>query len=871
MRLIETAILGRDTSGIAVYGAAGVGKSRIAREALSLAAANGYEVRWVVGTSSGRALPLGALSFWAEPEGSDTSQLVRGVIESLTSAASGKRVVIGVDDVSLLDDLSTFVLQQIVQRAAAKVVVTLRDGESIAAGTQELLKDGEFDRLYLQPLSRDETTVLVSAALGGPLEPDAAQRVWELTRGNALYMRNIVEQEVTEGRLAEGHGYWRWITDPVVPSSLVDLIDSRIGALPDAVSDVVDVLAVGEPMQLASLTRITGAAAVEEADVRGLITLGSVNDVDGGVEVRVAHPLYSEVRRRRAAPMRLRRLRGLVAADLAATDEGDDMRVVVRRATLTLDSDRDPDPDLLVRSARGATWLADLRLAERLAHAAIQAGAGPEAYFTRAHALSWLDRGKEADALLEELATKEISDDDRARLGYLRANNMLFALADAAEAKNIIDAASRTAPPNARDCIDAFLAMYWFTMDNPKAAMQASTDLALDHLPAVAGSSTAWAIASIAAEAGRASDAEAAAQAGYAAAARSFDTPHTRFNITDAYISALLVTGRVKRASEVADDARRESADLPGVAQPLGTGLVGRAALGAGHVRTACSLLGQAVEALHAAGHGVGWGYRYQLCHTIALAMHGRCNEAADSLAAAHEWQRPWRSGESERRMWDNERNLARAWVAACQGAVNEAVSIVFSTAENARANGQFATEVMCLQTATQFGDSSRAVRLQELEAIVEGSRVVVAARFAAAMQAGDGAELVSVSREFESIGDLIGAIDAAAHAAMAYRRAERRGSALTCSARAQTLAEQCGATTPALGQATERLPFTDREREIVKLLGLGLTTPVIAGRLTLSARTVENHIYRAMAKTGAATREELAAMLPGHQRRSHG
>ena len=45
------------------------------------------------------------------------------------------------------------------------------------------------------------------------------------------------------------------------------------GTLPAPVSDVIDVLAVGEPIELAALTRITDAAAVEEAETRGLITL----------------------------------------------------------------------------------------------------------------------------------------------------------------------------------------------------------------------------------------------------------------------------------------------------------------------------------------------------------------------------------------------------------------------------------------------------------------------------------------------------------------------------------------------------------------------------------------------------------------------
>ena len=75
--------------------------------------------------------------------------------------------------------------------------------------------------------------------------------------------------------------------------------------------------------------------------MRGLITLETG---DGGVDVRVAHPLHGEVRRKRAATTRLRRLRGLVATELARLDRGDDIRTVVRRAALTLDSDLRPDP-----------------------------------------------------------------------------------------------------------------------------------------------------------------------------------------------------------------------------------------------------------------------------------------------------------------------------------------------------------------------------------------------------------------------------------------------------------------------------------------------------------------------------------------------
>lgn len=852
MRAIE-AILTSDVSGLVIRGAAGVGKSRIAREALLAAESRGYECRWAVGTTAARGIPLGAFTAWARSGVTDTVQLVHGVIESLTAAPAGSSVVVAVDDVHLLDDLSTFVVEQIVQGGTAKVVLTVRDGEPIPAAVQEIWRVGEFDRLDLAALSLDETTTLLSAALGASVDPDAAQRLWTLTRGNALYLRNIVEQEVADGRLEERDGVWRWIDDPVVAPGLVELIESRIGDLPAPVADVIDALAVGEPIELPALTRIADPAAVEEADTRGLITL---EPVAGGLEVRVAHPLYGEVRRKRAAPTRLRRLRGLVAGELAASDDGGDVQVAVRRATLSLDSDLPPDADLLVRAANGAVWLADLHLADRLAEAAILAGAGPEANLVRAHALSWLGRGEEADTTLAEIRTGELADDDRARFAFLRASNMLWVLTDPARAKELIDDASHTASPQARRYIDAFITVYWFAMDQPEVATQASKKLALDDLPAVVDAEIAWVLAAIAADAGRTTEAVAVADAGYTGATRSLDAPQMKFNIADAHVSALLLAGRIGEAVEVAERVRQQAADLPGAAHLLGAAVAGRAALVAGRLDTASLLLKQAADALSDLGYAVGWGYRYHLPRTTALAMLGSTDEAATALEALDKLQRPFRP-------LDYEYSLARAWVAAGQGAVSEAKTILLLAAQRARAKGQFAAEVMCLQIATQFGDRSTTPRLRELEAIVEGPRVGLAARFAEALRDGDAAELAAVSEDFERMGDLVAAVDAAAHAGIEYRRQDLRGSALGRSTRADALAQQCGgANTPALRQAREQLPLTDRELEIVMLIADGLSNRAVAERLTLSVRTVESHIYRAMSKTGTTSREELASLL---------
>ena len=380
--------------------------------------------------------------------------------------------------------------------------------------------------------------------------------------------------------------------------------------------------------------------------------------------------------------------------------------------------------------------------------------------------------------------------------------------------------------------------------------------------PPIVGTETAWALAAISADAGRAAEAVAIAEAGYTVATRCFDAPHMRFNVADAHLSALLLSGRISDALDVAERVRQQAADLPGAAESLGAAVAGRAALGAGNLDTSCVLLEEAAAALSASGHAIGWGYRYHVPYTTALAMRGCTGEAAAALGALDKLRRPFRS-------LDYERSLARAWVSASQGAINEAITILQSAAETAAANGRFAAEVICLQTATQFGVHSDAPRLHELEKIVDGPRVGLAARFAGALHDGDAAELTAVSEGFEAMGDLVAAVDAAAHAAMAYRRRDLRGSALASVTRAEALGAQCGgADTPALRQAREPLPLTDREREIVMLIGGGLSNRDIAARLSLSVRTVEGHIYKAMIKTGTATARSSQRCCPNTCRR---
>src|SRR6185312_9137754 len=319
----------------------------------------------------------------------------------------------------------------------------------------------------------------------------------------------------------------------------------------------------------------------------------------------------------------------------------------------------------------------------------------------------------------------EITGTDGARLAFLQAFNRLFALADPAGARQLIDEAAKTTQPEGRGCIDAFRCVYGAAMGDLDAVVEPADHLDFDRLPdTVAARGVSWAVTVARGEAGRTGEAIAAAVAGYPIPMRSFVI------IADAHVSALVLAGRIAEAQDVADLIRGRAGEALAVTQPylavIGA-VAGRAALGAGRLNDALSLLQDRLVETYP-GMTNGWGYRCQISRTTAIAIRGSVPDACDALAELESRRHAaWR-------YLDYERSLAKGWVAAAQGAVSSAIGEALSGAETARANGQFAAEVMCLQTATQFGDGSHAKRLRELTAIVEGPRVAVAARFAEAL-----------------------------------------------------------------------------------------------------------------------------------------
>ncbi|MGH9817085.1 MAG: response regulator transcription factor, partial [Candidatus Acidiferrales bacterium] len=495
---------------------------------------------------------------------------------------------------------------------------------------------------------------------------------------------------------------------------------------------------------------------------------------------------------------------------------------------------------------------------------ATECGGGRPAQFNYAVALATAMQGHQAEGLFAHLASSATEDAERAQIALARAANLTWSLGKPVTAERELDAAQQAAA--AFGLANSFNALR-ASCRAARARSSEAVELATDALSAsdVAGFARMlgiWGQVFGLADSGRVDQLSVAAANGYALARDAFDASHLRFGMALAHVDGLCLAGEAQTARAVAAQLRRDAQDF-GASRQSTALMIGRGELAASSLAVAQKWLRESLAlALEVQYEFPAIPELSTAWLATALAMAGDVQGAQRTLA-----QLP-RGNAREFRYWEAEQALAEAWVAAVNGLPTMAVQTALEAANQARSLGRPAREVLCLQTATQFGDSSFADRLAELSSIVQGPRVAAAAAHCAALRAHDGDDLLEASRSYEAFGDRVAAADSAAQAAVAFREHGRRGASLTASAVAQRLAGESGADTYALRTSATELPLTGRQREIVALAARGLSNREIAEQLVLSVRTVEGHLFQASQKVGVNTREELIALL---QERSTG
>lgn len=834
--------------GVVLAGKAGVGTSRLAREVVLAAADAGWTVRSVAATASSQSIPLGAFARWTDDVGGGPSALARRVVDALTIGTKPTRLVVLVDDAHLLDDLSAMVVHQLVQSQAATVIVTIRTGEPAPAAVTALWQGGLMRRREVEPLTRAETDQLLSATFGATPDQQCGHALWRLTRGNVLFLRQLVEHEFHAGRVVTDHGVLRWDGNAAISGSLADLVDAQIGAVPDDVRDVVDLVAVSEPVDWHCLRLIADQDAIEAAEQRELIRTS-------GDEVYIGHPMYAEIRRNRCGSSRLRRLRGQVAT---AMKDGGSPAKIMKRGLLWLESDLPPEPDVLLSAATAAISLLDFETAERLFTAAADVGVGAQAQVPLAFSLFMMQKGERVSESLDDVEPDDVAQSVFINDVVMRASNLLWPMRSPERSRQLIDEALETARGPLRQQLLVFRANQLALAGRPTEVLATMAEVNyqdLDHHGAAMG----YGAESMAyGELGQPDRAVAKVVEGSRALDLTSQGQFLRQTLAEFHTFALAAAGRIADAVQEAEHHHRSQRGEPVPVQVVASEILGMVMLAAGDLNAALRHLPDSADTEASSSfHVANSFHRFHLLRAQALARSGDTAAADTALKTARAQRHPAYIFVTPTEV------LTEAWLAAAHMRTTEARQLALNAAEFARDHEQFAREVCCLQTAVQFDDITAAGRLAELATHVDGPRVAVAARYAAALSSDNAGELDQAATEFEAMGDLLTAADAAGQSATSHRRAGRVGSAMTAAACAHRLATRCGgATSPAIAAASFAPPFTNRQREIAVLVAQGLSNRQIAEAVSLSVRTVESHIYRASSKAGVTGRSGLAATM---------
>ncbi len=849
LELLRAALTGTEFVGAVLTGDAGVGKTTLARQAATTIGGN---IRWVAGTESARSIPLGVFAHMVGVyTAHDPVTFMAAAREALL--ADG-HTIIGVDDAHLLDQLSATLLLQLAIDKAAHIVCTVRSGVTVPDAVTSLWKDGHLLRIDLSPFTERQSVELVESMLGGQLEGFTANLMWESSGGNALFLRHLVEGALEAGTLRQVNGVWQLRGRAAVTSELAALLEDRVEQLPDEVLRVLELLTFCEPIDLDVMAELTGEEAVENAESRGVIRI-----VENGHQllVRYNHPLFGEVIRRRLGIASARRLRGRLYSSLkerpvkSASDR-------IRLAELALDSDRSADLELFEAAAEDAIGLANIPLGERFARAAVERRGGVEAADLLARALLWQGHRIEAERTLASFDADQLDEVQLARWGSTRVANLLWAMGDADRADEVLALVrGKVRHPKIQLTLQGLASA---CAVNENRLQDAFVDA--ENVMSTPGSPS-WAIWWSAFGGGLSLALMGRGEAARAYAARGHEVESdidglNRFMSTHAEVLALTLTGDLPGARRCATAYFGYSAPGQYLAWGLSKILQGTVDVAQGRFLDGVENLEQALAALTAEG-AAAWMFPARIRLAEAYSALGRAAEAADSIAEAIA------RGGRHSAVYEPQLEIARAWQAAAEGTVTPAVRLAIGAADSAARSNQHAIEAMALHTAARFGDHNVAGRLADLAARIDGRLVQVQARHAVAVASHDGPGLDTAAAEFEEIGALLSAADAAAQAASAHERSGDRRRLLESAAAANRLAAACGgAGTPALRQSAQPLPLTAREREIANLVAAGLSNRQIADRLTVSVRTVEGHLYRACIKMDVTDREALADLMRG-------
>ncbi|MEV4515627.1 helix-turn-helix transcriptional regulator [Dactylosporangium sp. NPDC049525] len=762
--------------------------------------------------------------------------------------------ILMVDDAHELPAAAAARIRQLMDSSGVKLVATIRDGAAIGAAVGALVYDHAVTRVELGPLREEQVRDLIDKVLGGPVRHESLHRLFVVSEGLPLLLREFAGSLVFDGAV------WELKGEPSVTPALAELARAELSAAGPG-GRLLDTLALCGPISLGHAARLGSPAILLDLERAGLVRAR----LDG----------------RRTTIALARRLHGLALAASLPPARRASLLLAAARQLGEFGARRRDDPYAMAawRLAAAAPVGTELRLAAaaaaRLNHDHGQVAAllrpvaeehlGPAAGLALGEALSETGEHDSAEAVLRRCGEQATAEADQRAATVARVLNLFWFGGRADPALAVIAAARTTAAPGELsqgllDIDEAAVRTFAGDLDGGLRLLEP----ALQTARAVDVAADTWLRGANArsiglAAAGRAVEGVAFAEYTYNVHLRAAARSRTWLRPAGSLPSrtaALAEAGRLTEARVFGRRAFEElaSSDRPGRADWAAL-FLGRLERLAGHPVSARRWYGEAAAMARAR--------RQVVPHELALVGLAAAAALTGDAAAVRDAHARLPEHPVDG-FWPGEEQIATASLLAGRGRLDDARTALETGAQAARAAGHWSSEALLLTDIARLGGAaSVADRLAELARGCEGLLVVARARFAAGLAADDPEQLLTVSREAEALGaDLLAAEAASAAAALLTRR-QRQRAATAAIRQAQVCAARCeGARTPLLAAVGGATRLSDRERQVARLAADGAATKEIARRLSLSVRTVENHLQKAYRKLGVSARADLAEAL---------
>jgi len=846
-------------SGFMLVGASGTGRTRLGTESLRIAQGLGMGTARFTATRSAANFPLGVF-FRLLPAGTDPRrepgpQTLRLVRDELLKLGQGRRPALLVDDAQSLDDASATVLLELAMAGDAFLLVTVRSGQPSPDAVRALWRDEILPWLQVEPLAGGEITELLALACGGPVDAATVAALTARSGGNLLYLRELVLAARRAGALVCREGQW-CLRGPFAPTDrLTALIEADLMGLGEPERRLLELLACAGDLDTVTLAQLAHPDSVARLDARALL---DSHRNGTRITIGLAQPIHAEVLKGRLPAHRIADTLRAAADAVQATGSRRD-EDVLRMGLWRLQGGQ-VDGSLFASAARVAEHRGELASAEMLARAAADAGTGFADELFASRLASLQGRGAQAESELAQLAELAENDGQRGEIAITRLDNFAFFLGRSEAALQVAQEAENTICDDGwRDELAGRRSSLLLGSRGPRAAAAVAEPL----LKKASGRGLAWAGQVACYSLGRLGRFDAALDAAHRGrtAHMALDRPlewylHLHVNFR---CDALAHAGRLDEAETLASSHYAQAvAEGSPEAQAFFGWQLAKMVGDRGDVDAAIRNGESAVSLFRELGRPL-FVHEATVALALAYALGKRHAEACDVLASLDSL-----AGVPPSYYMGVDLLCTRGWVAASGGDWRTARSHFDRAVELGEEIGDVVGMASALHSIARLARAPESVeRLADLAGSVEGKLVAARSEHAAALLTADEERLTAVANSFEDMGAMLLAAEAAAEvvAICKAKGASRRAS--TAARRATRLALSCaGAHTPGLHVPDPHTAITPAEQRVARLASAGQANRVIAETLSLSVRTVENHLQRMYVKLGITDRTQLREVM---------